>query len=120
MAAVRVTVRTRRWRSGLRAGVWSGVASGLGAALGGAILLAFLRPYVERDPLMLSEWKQRGSGSDLATYVTRETLAGVGGHLWVLGIVQGALLGLIAAVLTATVIGAWTDARRPAAVNNVS
>jgi hypothetical protein len=98
--AVAATVRTRRWRSGLRAGVWSGVGSGLGAALGGAVLLAALRPFVERDPLMLAEWQQRGAGTDLATYVTRDTMAGVGGHLWVLGIAQGALLGLVAALLT--------------------
>ena len=49
---VLVTARTRRWRSGLRAGVWSGVGSGLGAGLGGALLLAFLRDFVVRDPLM--------------------------------------------------------------------
>jgi hypothetical protein len=75
--------------------VWSGVGSGLGAALGGAVLLAFLRSFVEDDPLMLTEWRQRGHGVDLAVYVTRETMAGVGGHLWVLGVVQGALLGVI-------------------------
>jgi hypothetical protein len=69
---------------------------------------------------MLAEWQRRDPGSDIGAYATRETMAGVGGHLWVLGIVQGALLGLIAAVLTATIIGAWTDVRRPAAVNNVS
>jgi len=109
-AAVGVTIRTRRWRSGLRAGVWSGVGSGLGAALGGALLLAFLRPSVERDPLMRTEWQQRGPGLDLATYVTRETMAGVGGHLWVLGVAQGALLGLIAALLTAAAIHSREEA----------
>jgi hypothetical protein len=103
-AAAGVTARTHRWRSGLRAGAWSGVGSGLGAGLGGALLLAFLRTAVENDPLMRAEWRQRNPDLDLAAYVTRETMAGVGGHLWVLGIVQGALLGLIAASATIAVI----------------
>src|SRR5689334_1364234 len=93
-AAGGVAARTGRWRSGLRAGVWSGVGSGLGAALGGALLLACFRSSVEDDPLMRDEWHLRGGGADLSLYVTRETMAGVGGHLWVLGVVQGALLGL--------------------------
>lgn len=114
-AAIAVTVRTRRWQAGLRAGVWSGVGSGLGAALGGALLLALLRPSVEHDPLMRAEWQQRGTGTDLATYVTRETMAGVGGHLWLPGIAQGALLGLVAALMTAAALRAG---RQPLAVRN--
>ncbi|MGW5667877.1 hypothetical protein [Micromonospora sp. NPDC003776] len=102
--AAAATARTRRWRSGLRTGVWSGVGSGLGAALGGALLLSIFRPSVENDPLMRAEWLQRGPGVDLPVYVTRETMAGVGVHLWVLGVVQGALLGLIASTLTLAVI----------------
>ncbi|HEV7962678.1 MAG TPA: hypothetical protein VGP57_09110 [Actinoplanes sp.] len=117
-AAVGVTARTRRWRSGLRAGVWSGVGSGLGASLGGAVLLALLRPFVERDPLMRTEWQQRGTGAGLATYVTRETMAGVGGHLWVLGIAQGALLGLVAALLTTAAIWFRTATRQPTAASD--
>jgi hypothetical protein len=104
VAAGAVTARTRRWRSGLRAGAWSGVGSGLGAALGGAILLALFRSSVEADPLMYDEWRQRGPGVDLSVYVTRETMAGVGGHLWVLGLAQGALLGLIASSVVIAVI----------------
>jgi hypothetical protein len=118
VAAAMVTVHTRRWRSGLRAGVWSGVGSGLGASLGGAALLALLRPFVERDPLMRTEWQQRDPGVDLATYVTRETMAGVGGHLWVLGIAQGALLGLLAALVTTATIWVRTAVRQSTAVND--
>jgi hypothetical protein len=99
-----VTARTRRWRSGVRAGTWSGVGSGLGAALGGAVLLASFRSSVEDDPLMYDEWRRRGSGLNLSVYVTRETMAGVGGHLWVLGVAQGALLGLIASSVVIAVI----------------
>jgi hypothetical protein len=102
---VLVTARTRRWRSGLRAGVWSGVGSGLGAGLGGALLLAFLRDFVVRDPLMQAEHIERAPGVEVATYVTRETMAGIFGHLWVLGIVQGALLAVVAATVTAAIIG---------------
>jgi hypothetical protein len=76
--------------------VWSGVGSGLGAALGGGVLLAFFRSFVEADPLMRDEWRQRGAAANLSVYVTQETMAGVGGHLWLLGVAQGALLGLIA------------------------
>jgi hypothetical protein len=115
VTAAWVTVRTGRWRSGLRAGVWSGVGSGLGAGLGGAALLAFLRSRVEQDPLMLSEWRQRASTMDLATYVTRETMAGVGGHLWVLGVAQGAVVGLVAASL-GLVLVRLRGGPRPAAV----
>ncbi|MFB9445812.1 hypothetical protein Dvina_32525 [Dactylosporangium vinaceum] len=103
-AAGGVAARTGRWRSGLRAGVWSGVGSGLGAALGGAVLLACFRSFVEADPLMRDEWRLRDGGVDLSLYVTRETMAGVGGHLWVLGVGQGAVLGLLASsvVIAAT------------------
>jgi len=104
VAAGGVAARTGRWRSGLRAGVWSGVGSGLGAALGGAVLLACFRSFVEDDPLMRDEWRLRDHGVDLSLYVTRETMAGVGGHLWVLGVVQGALLGLLASSVIVAVI----------------
>lgn len=117
-AVVVVTARTRRWRSGLRAGVWSGVGSGLGASLGGAVLLAFLRGFVERDPLMRAEHLQRAPGMDFATYVTRETMAGVFGHLWVLGIAQGALLAAVAATMTATLIRLFVAARSDQAVRH--
>jgi hypothetical protein len=99
-----IAARTRRWRSGLRTGAWSGVGSGLGAALGGALLLAFFRTFVEDDPLMRGEWRLRNPGVDMSLYVTRETMAGVGGHLWVLGVAQGALLGLLASSVTLAVI----------------
>lgn len=94
-----VAVRTRRWRSALRAALWSGIGSGLGAALGGAILLAFFRGSVERDPLMQGEHTLRAPSMAMSTYVTRETMAGVFGHLWVLGVVQALLLGLLAATI---------------------
>jgi hypothetical protein len=99
VAAGRVTAVTGRWRSGIRTGAWSGVGSGLGAGVGGALLVGFLRPLVERDPLMVAEWRERSSTLDLSVYVTRETLAGVGGHIWVLGLVQGVLLGALAAAV---------------------
>ena len=113
VAAGGVAARTRRWRSGLRAGVWSGVGSGLGAALGGALLLAFFRSFVEDDPLMRSEWRLRDPGADLSLYVTRETMAGVGGHLWVLGVMQGALLGLLASSVIIAVIRSRLVVRQP-------
>jgi hypothetical protein len=110
LAAV-VTVRTGRLVDGVLVGAWSGVGSGLGASLGGAVLLAFFRGRVEDDPLMRAEFQQRGSGLDVASYVTRETISGVIGHLWILGIVQGAVLGLIAAAGTGIVRTALSGSR---------
>ena len=117
-AAARVTARTGRWRSGVRAGAWSGAGSGLAAAVGGALLVGLLRPHVERDPLMLAEWRSQGSGTGLAAYVARETMAGVFGHLWALGVVQGALLGLIAASVTAAVARSRRPGGRPVAAGD--
>jgi hypothetical protein len=51
-------------------------------------------------------------------YVTRETMAGVGGHLWVLGVAQGALLGLIASSIMIAVIRSRIVVRRPGAVRH--
>lgn len=116
--AAAAAARTGRWRSGLRTGVWSGVGSGLGAALGGALLLSVFRSSVENDPLMRAEWRQRGPGIDLSVYVTRETMAGVGAHLWVLGVIQGALLGLIASTLTLAVIRSRSGRRRQSAADH--
>ena len=113
VVAVAVTVRTGRWRSGLRAGVWSGVGSGLGAALGGALLLALFRTSVEDDPLMRDEWRRLGGGVGLPAYVARETMAGVGGHLWVLGVAQGALLGLLASLVAVAVVRSAAGSRTP-------
>jgi len=62
---------------------------------------------------MRVEWQQRNPGLGLSAYVTRETMAGVGGHLWVLGIAQGALLSLIAASVTVAVIGDRDHGPRP-------
>lgn len=97
VVAARVAAATGRWRCGVRAGVWSGVGSGLGAGVGGALLLGFGRPFVERDPLMLAEWRDRAAYVRVSVYVTRETMAGVAGHVWVLGVAQGALLGVLGA-----------------------
>jgi hypothetical protein len=116
-ATAGVTARTGRWQSGLRTGVWSGVGSGLGAALGGALLLALFRPSVENDPLMRTEWRQRGLAIDLSVYVTRETMAGVGAHLWVLGITQGALLGLIASMVALAAVWSRFGAQRRSSVD---
>jgi hypothetical protein len=65
--------------------------------VGGALLLGFARSFVQRDPLMLAEWRDRTPDLDFAAYVTRETMAGVGGHVWVLGVAQGALFGALGA-----------------------
>jgi hypothetical protein len=94
------------------------VLGGLGAALGGALLLAFFRSSVEDDPLMRGEWRLQSPGTDLSLYVTRETMAGVGGHLWVLGVAQGAVLGVLASSVVVAAIRYRLVVRQPRAAHD--
>jgi hypothetical protein len=104
VAAAHVAVAIGDWSVAVHAGIWSGVGSGLGAGAGGALLLALARHSVEHDPLMLAEWRDRAPTIDLPNYVTQETMAGVGLHIWALGIVQGTLLGILAALPASVVL----------------
>jgi hypothetical protein len=62
-------------------------------------LICFGMDFLARDPLALVEYAARGQESgapDLRTYLAYETLAGALGHLFVLGIGAGVLLGALA------------------------
>jgi hypothetical protein len=93
--------RTRSFWSGVRAAYWNGLISGLAAALAGLVLVAFLSERVTTDPLMIVEYAQRGAGSgqDIATYAAAETTTGAIGHLLLIGVIFGVLLGLMGATI---------------------
>jgi hypothetical protein len=89
---------TGRARDGMLAGAWSGLLSGLLACLYGLGLVVFRLDLILRDPLAQAEFAQRGPASltpDMATYFARDTAAGAFGHLALLGVIAGLLLGAI-------------------------
>jgi hypothetical protein len=83
-------------KHGLLAGYWSGLVSGLIACLMGLLLIVPWMRLLVRDPLMISEFAERGAADgapDLATYIAYETLTGALLHLVLLGMALGLLLG---------------------------
>jgi len=94
--------RTRRVWPGIRVGVWSGFVSGLVACLMGLLLVVVWMRLLLRDPLAISEWAALGASNgapDMATYLAYETMTGAIGHLTVLGMAMGLLLGLIGSLV---------------------
>jgi hypothetical protein len=95
--------------AGTVVGLWSGAVSGLFAYLAGLLVVAFFLGALRRSPDLIAEFSSSGA-PDLATYVTYATigsspLVGAAGHLWLLGVAAGALLGTIGGV------GAWLSAK---------
>jgi len=83
---------------GIEAGAWSGLASGSVACGMALSVIVFGMRYVTQDPLNVVEWAERASASiapSMAAYFAFETFAGAFGHLVVLGIVMGGLLGMM-------------------------
>ena len=96
------TLNTRDVGAGVRTGVWSGLLSGLIACVMGLLLVTVWMRFLLRDPLNIGEYAARGAAehaSDMATYFAYDVMSGALGHLIVLGIVMGALLGLSGALL---------------------
>jgi hypothetical protein len=92
------TYQIGRIAQGIKAGAWSGFTSGLVACCTGLVMIVFGMRFITRDPLNIAEWAARGAGSGapgMTAYFAYETFAGAFLHLIVLGIVMGALLGLI-------------------------
>jgi hypothetical protein len=95
------------WRAGsagvgAQAGLWSGLVSGLCACLAALLLDVAGMPLLLRDPLNQAEWAARGPASgapNLPTYLAYEPLAGAVGHLGLIGIVFGLLLGAVGGLL---------------------
>lgn len=90
--------RTKRLATGGAIGLWSGFISGLLACLAGLALVVFRIDLILSDPLAQAEYALRGPTSgvpDITTYFARDTMAGAFGHLTLLGIFMGLLLGVI-------------------------
>ena len=101
-ASIRRAYTSRRIGDGIRTGAWSGFVSGLMACCTGLTIIAFGMPLLLHDPLNIAEWAARGATSGaptMAAYYALESLAGAMGHLTVLGVVMGAMLGVIGGVL---------------------
>ena len=83
---------------GIEAGIWNGFVSGLLACCMALIIIVFGMRFILQDPLNISEWIGRGTGGiapTMAAYFAFETFAGAFGHLIILGLVMGSLLGVI-------------------------
>lgn len=92
------TLKTRRIGAGICTGFWAGLISGLIACVMGLLLVTVWMPFLLRDPLNIAEYAERGAAehaSDMATYVAYDVMGGAVGHLIVLGIIMGALLGTV-------------------------
>lgn len=82
--------------AGIQVGFWSGLVSGLIACLMGLLLITLWMNFLLRDPLNIAEFAVRGATSgapNMATYLAYETLTGSLGHLTILGIGMGTILG---------------------------
>ena len=104
--AVVDTCRTKRFRAGIEAGVWSGLASGATACAMALTLIVFAMPLLLRDPLNVAEWAGRGpdvAAPTMAAYFAFETMAGALGHLVLLGVIMGGLLGIVGGLLGKTI-----------------
>jgi hypothetical protein len=85
-------------KRGIEVGIWSGFISGLLACCMGLIVIVFGMHFILRDPLNIAEWAGRGASitaPTMAAYFAFETLAGAFGHLIILGVVMGGLLGVM-------------------------
>ncbi len=83
---------------GIEAGTWSGFVSGLLACCMALSVIVFGMRFLTQDPLNVAEWAELGASSQaptMAAYFAFETLAGAFGHLIILGIVMGGLLGAV-------------------------
>ena len=83
---------------GIEAGIWNGFVSGLMACGMALCIVVFGMRFILQDPLNVSEWVGLGIGStapNMAAYFAFETFAGAFGHLIILGLVMGSLLGVI-------------------------
>jgi hypothetical protein len=101
LLALRRAYQANNLVQGIRAGLWSGFASGALACSMALGMIVFGMGYITHDPLNIQEWSVGGSSSaapTMAAYFAYETLAGAFGHLVVLGIAMGGVLGVIGGI----------------------
>ena len=83
---------------GIEVGIWSGFISGLLACCMGLIVIVFGMHFILQDPLNIAEWAGHAASitaPTMAAYFAFETLAGAFGHLIILGVFMGGLLGIL-------------------------
>ena len=87
---------------GIEVGTWSGFVSGMLACCMALVMVVFGMRFIMQDPLNIAEWAGQQAVSPapgMAAYFAFETFAGALGHLTILGIGMGALLGGAAGML---------------------
>jgi hypothetical protein len=92
------TYRSGRFLRGVESGIWNGLVSGILACAMALAMIVFGQRFLLQDPLNIAEWAAAGAGSgapSMAVYFAWQTFAGAFGHLTVLGIVMGGLLGVL-------------------------
>jgi len=105
IASCAQTWHTGRFSSAIRVGLNSGVTSGLISCLMGLLLVLVWMPFLMRDPLNIQEYAVRGTREQspgMATYFAYDTMSGALGHLMVLGLIMGILLGAIGGLVALT------------------
>jgi hypothetical protein len=98
IASCAQALHTRRFMSAIHVGLWSGLISGLISCLMGLLLVVVWMPFLLRDPINIQEYADRGAAGHspgMAAYFACETMSGALGHLIILGLVMGVLLGAI-------------------------
>jgi hypothetical protein len=90
--------RAGRMAVGAGVGLWSGIVSGLFAYLAALLVAALFLSGPQHDPELIAGFAASGY-PDLATDATFSLIGspvgGAGGHLWLLGIAAGTLLGAL-------------------------
>ena len=97
IASCAQSLRTQRFASAVHVGLWSGLISGLISCLMGLFLVIGCMHCLLRDPLNIQEYAVRGAAehSTEGTYFAYDTMAGALGHLSILRVAMGVLLGAI-------------------------
>jgi hypothetical protein len=82
---------------GMKSGFWSGVASGAVACLAALALIVFGMKYIMLDPLNQKEWfdiSEKSGSPSIDVYFAYQTFTGAIMHLFILGALMGAILGI--------------------------
>lgn len=115
VGALAMALRSRRVVAGVAFGAWSGLVSGLIACTTALALITFGMRLIATDPLNVAEWADVGAQSgapSISHYFALETLAGAMGHLLVIGVVMGAIVGLLGGCAAVSVARMLARSRR--------
>jgi hypothetical protein len=96
ITAIRDAYQTNKFLNGVKSGFWSGISSGAIACLTALIFIVFGMKYILLDPLNIKEWTDIKAGENspgMDVYFAYQSFAGAIGHLFILGVIMGLLLG---------------------------